>query len=95
DGRTFEYAEDGGKPITRKILERQQDNFSQKRSIPRVRGRLQQFLGEWQTITSDPDILGIVKEGYRIPFKTHPSMPISRPLPHTLSAEATASMDKE
>ncbi|KAF9083894.1 hypothetical protein BGX29_002856, partial [Mortierella sp. GBA35] len=44
DGRTFEYAEDGGKPITRKILERQQDNFSQKRSIPRVRGRLQQFL---------------------------------------------------
>ncbi|KAG0366202.1 hypothetical protein BGZ54_005678 [Gamsiella multidivaricata] len=65
------------------------------RSLFRVGNRLARFLGEWRTVTDDPNILATVREGYRVPFEMRPPVSTIHPQPHPLSQEATASMDKE
>ena len=37
-----------------------------------VGGRISGFLGAWEAITSRPQILNIVKEGYKLPFTSRP-----------------------
>lgn len=56
------------------------------RIIPQVipvGGRLTHFLGEWKRVTDDAYILGIIQNGYEIPFLSRP--PLSHDCPATLN----------
>ena len=41
-------------------------------SNPSPMGRLKRRYGEWEKVTSSPFILGVIKDGYKLPFKVIP-----------------------
>ena len=41
-------------------------------SNPSPMGRLKRRYGEWEEVTSSPFILGVIKDGYKLPFKVIP-----------------------